>query len=49
MRAKHKLKRQLGTSSALFQLYVHELAHHNHFYEEDIFGSFIIMLGDNYA
>lgn len=49
MRAKRKLKRQFGTSRALFPQYLHEFVYRNRFRNEDIFGNFLITLADNYA
>lgn len=49
MRAKRKLKRQFGTSRALFPSYLHEFVYRNRFRGEDIFNNYIVTLGDNYA
>jgi transposase-like protein len=49
MRAKRKLKRQFGTSRALFESYLHEFAYRNFFTGKDLFNAFIVTLSDNYA
>ena len=49
MRAKRKLKRQFGTSRALFPSYLHEFMFRNQFRDQDLFPNFIIAIAENYA
>ncbi|KAK6993536.1 hypothetical protein BgiMline_010089 [Biomphalaria glabrata] len=49
MRAKRKLKRQFGTSNALFATYLQEFTYRNSIREGDIFSNFIITIAENYA
>lgn len=49
MRAKRKLKRQFGTSRALFPSYLHEFVYRNQFLQQNLFPSFVVFIGDNYA
>lgn len=49
MRAKRKLKRQFGTSRALFPSYLHEFVYRNCFRADDMHKSFLVTLGENYA
>jgi hypothetical protein len=48
MRAKRKLRRQFGTSRALFPSYLHEFVYRNRFRGQDLFGVFLAALTDNY-
>lgn len=49
MRAKRKLRRQFGTSDALFNSYLHEFMYRNKFRGQDIFKVFLQTLTENYA
>ena len=49
MRAKRKLKRQLGTSRALLPSYLHKFLLRNHFRHNDFFNHFVACLAENYA
>lgn len=48
MRAKRKLRRQFGTSRALFPSYLHEFVFRNRFRNDDMFATFLMALADNY-
>jgi transposase-like protein len=48
MRAKHKLRRQFGTSRALFPSYLHEFVWRNQFREKNVFAEFLICIGQQY-
>lgn len=48
MRAKRKLKRQFGTSRALFPSYLHEFVFRNRFRGQDMFAVFLQTVADNY-
>jgi len=49
MRAKRKLKRQFGTSRALFPSYLHEFMYRNQFRGRDIFSNFIVTIAENFV
>ena len=48
MRAKRKLRRQFGTSRALFPSYLHEFVFRNKFRNEDMFLTMMKTIADNY-
>ena len=48
MRAKRKLRRQFGTSRALFPSYLHEFVYRNRFRGQELFGVFMSTLTGNY-
>jgi transposase-like protein len=48
MRAKRKLRRQFGTSQALFTSYLHEFVFRNRFRAENMFVTVLKIISDNY-
>ena len=48
MRAKRKLKRQFGTSQALFPSYLQEFAYRNQFRHQELFGCVLMSISENY-
>lgn len=48
MRAKRKLRRQFGTSRALFTSYLHEFVFRNRFRNEDMFQTLLHIVSENY-
>lgn len=48
MRAKRKLRRQFGTSEALFPSYLHEFIWRNKFQNRNLFGHFLVCLSEQY-
>jgi len=48
MRAKRKLRRQFGTSHALFPSYLHEFVFRNRFRGQDMFHIILKTIAENY-
>jgi transposase-like protein len=49
MRAKRKIRRQFGTSRALFPSYLSEFVYRNQFQNQQLFGCFLVSVGENYS
>ena len=48
MRAKHKLRRQFGTSRDLFPSYIHEFVFRNLLKNSDVFSEFVVAVTESY-
>lgn len=48
MRAKRKLRRQFGTSEALFTSYLHEFSWKNQYSKFQMFGEVLVTVGNQY-
>jgi len=48
MRAKRKLRRQFGTSHALFPSYLHKFVFSNRFHGQDMFHIILKIIAENY-